>query len=121
MAITTPEVLVGETKRDIRGRTIIGEERWQELVAACESSGLTQAQFARREGINYHTLVAKLARCRRQKGASPVAGSFIEARVPTVGWADPRALEVQLPGWIVVRGGDVAAVAALVQALGRTA
>jgi hypothetical protein len=121
MATITSEVLMEEAKRDTRGRKIIAEARWRELVAACESSGLTQAQFARREGINYHTLVAKLARCRRPKGASPVAGSFIEARVPTVGWADPRALEVQLPGGIVVRGGDAAAVAALVQALGRTA
>jgi len=121
MAITTTEVLIGETKRDTRGRTIIGEERWRELVAGYESSGLTQAKFARREGINYHTLVAKLARWRRQKGPSPSAGAFIEAGVPTVGWANPSTLEVQLPGGLVIRGADAIAVAALVKALGRDA
>jgi hypothetical protein len=121
MATITSEVLMEEAKRDTRGRKIIAEARWRELVAACESSGLTQTQFARREGINYHTLVAKLARCRRERGTAGSGPSFIEARVPAVGWRNPSALEVQLPGGMVIRGGDAAAVAALVQALGRDA
>jgi hypothetical protein len=120
MATTTYEVLIGETKRDTRGRKIISAERWQELIAGYEASGLTQRQFARQEGVNYHTFSAKLMRSRRQ-AESAAAGSFVEARVPIVGWTNPRALEVQLPGGMVIRGGDVAAMAALVKALGRSA
>ena len=120
MATTTSEVLIGETKRYTRGRTIIGDERWRELIAGYEASGMTQRQFARREGINYHTFTAKLMRFRRQAG-SAAAGSFVEAKVASVGWTNPAALEVQMPGGTVIRGGDVAAVAALVKALGRDA
>jgi hypothetical protein len=121
MATITADVLTEDATRDTRGRKVIGEERWQELIAAYEASGLTQAIFARREGINFHTFIAKLARARRQKGVSPTAGSFIEARVPAVGWNHSATLEVQLPGGLVIRGGDAAAVAALVKALGRDA
>jgi transposase-like protein len=118
MAIITPEVLREEAKRDTRGRRIVDAERWRELLAAYATSGLTQTQFARREGVNYHTFVARL---NRERGRTrPTGTAFSEARVPVPGWPQASTLEVQLPGGLVVRGGDPAAVAALVQALGRT-
>lgn len=120
MATITPEVLREETKRDTRGRRIIEAGRWQELLAAYATSGLTQAQFARREGVNYHTLVARLARERGRSQPAGPAPTFVEARVAAAGWPPAAALEVQLPGGAIVRGHDPAAVAALVQALGRT-
>ena len=120
MAIITPEVLREEAKRDTRGRRIVDAERWRELLAGYATSGLTQTQFARREGVNYHTFVARL---NRERGRSQPTGStptFVEARVTAAGWPQATAVEVQLPGGMIVRGSDPATVAALVQALGRT-
>ena len=107
-----------EAKRDTRGRKIIPEARWREFVAAYETSGLTQAKFARREGINYATFVAWLGRCRRHptNGLTTVP-RFVEARLPVANIM-ARRLEVLLPSGLVVRGEDVAAVAGLVKALG---
>jgi hypothetical protein len=116
MATITPEILSDEAKRDTRGRKLIAERRWRELVTEYEASGLTQAKFARREGLNYHTFVAWLGRCRRQSRALGPVARFIEARVPA-GVAERRRLEVLLPGGVVVRGDDAVALAALVQAL----
>ena len=116
MATITPEILSDEAKRDTRGRKLIAERRWRELVAEYEGSGLTQAKFARREGLNYHTFVAWLGRCRRQSQALGPVARFIEARVPAK-VAERRELEVLLPGGVVVRGDDAVALAALVQAL----
>ena len=85
MATITPEVLREEAKRDTRGRRIVEAERWRELLAAYATSELTQAQFARREGVNYHTFVARL---NRERGRSQPAGgnpAFIEARVSAAG------------------------------------
>jgi hypothetical protein len=120
MATITPEVLGEDAKRDVRGRKIIAEERWRELITAYAASGATQAEFARREGINFHTFIAKLARSRRQGRTGGPAAAFVEARVAATGWPGGGALEVQLPGGVLVRGHDPATVAALVQALGRT-
>jgi transposase-like protein len=120
MATITPEVLHGERKQDTRGRRIVDAERWRELLTAYPTSGLTQAQFARREGVNYHTFVARLARERGRSQPTGPGPTFVEARVAATGWPDAAALEVQLPGGVMVRGHDPATVAALVQALGRT-
>ena len=117
MATITPEILSDEAKRDTRGRKLIAERRWRELVAEYEASGLTQAKFARREGLNYHTFVAWLGRCRRQSRALGPVARFVEARLPAAGVAERRGLEVLLPGGVVVRGDDAVALAALVQAL----
>jgi transposase-like protein len=120
MATIATEVLDGEIKQDTRGRRIVDAERWREVLTAYATSGLTQAQFARQEGVNYHTFVARL---NRERGRSQPTGStptFVEARVTAAGWPQATALEVQLPGGMIVRGSDPATVAALVQALGRT-
>jgi hypothetical protein len=120
MATITPEVLREEAKRDTRGRRIVEAERWREVLAAYATSGMTQAQYARQEGVNYHTFVARL---NRERGRSQPAGpgpTFVEARVSATGWPQATVLEVQLPDGAIVRGSDPTTVAALVRALGRT-
>ena len=101
-------------KRDTRGRKIATAERRAELLAGFDTSGLTQRAFARREGVNFHTFVAWLQR-RRAAGAAAPALRFHE--VCLAPGASHAALEVALPGGMVVRGGSVAAVAELVRAL----
>tara|TARA_Y100000815_G_scaffold189316_1_gene172818 strand:+ start:109 stop:291 length:183 start_codon:yes stop_codon:yes gene_type:complete len=56
MSETIDAVFADEgSKRDIRGRRILEEAHWRELIEQYEASGLTQAHFARREGIKYYT------------------------------------------------------------------
>ncbi len=90
-------------------------ERRAELLAAYDTSGLTQRAFARREGINFHTFVEWLQRRRRGAGAKrPLR--FQEISLATT----PNAvavLEVILPGGLIVRGDHAARVAELVRAL----
>lgn len=102
-------------KRDTRGRKIATIERRAELLAAFDTSGLTQKAFARREGVNFHTFVAWLQRRRGAGAASPALRFHEVCLAPGV----PQAglLEVVLPGGIVVRGGNAASVAELVRAL----
>lgn len=117
METISAEVLNEAAKRDARGRKIIGADRWRELVAAYETSGLTQAEFARREGINYHTFVAWLGRCRRPSATTTLpAARFIEATLPAARMKE-WPIEVALPSGIIVRGADVAALVALLKAL----
>ena len=52
------EVVETGEKRDRIGRRITPRLRREELVAAWRASGLTQAEFARREGIIYSSFAA---------------------------------------------------------------
>jgi hypothetical protein len=91
MATSTSEVLIGETKRDTRGRTIIGDERWAELVAGYESSGLTQAQFARRErAVPGHRFLHRGEGPERRLGHSEHAGSPTAGRDRGARWRRRR-------------------------------
>lgn len=47
------EVCTDLEKRDGRGRRLLKKEHWTSLMSAYDASGLTQAAFARREGINW--------------------------------------------------------------------
>lgn len=139
-------VLGAESKRDQRGRRILSAQRWAEVLSAYPNSGLTQAQFARQEGVNYHTLVAHLGRARlaaaaplpgkqaarrcTSVSANPAAGAyashspvFIEAVFPPDSSVSAAArpsmppLEVVLPSGLLIRGVEPAALATLVRAL----
>ena len=90
-------------------------ERRAELLAAYDTSALTQRAFARREGINFHTFVEWLQRRRRTVGAKRPP-RFQELSLP---FAPKSAgpLEVTLPGGVSVRGDNVASVLELVRAL----
>ena len=78
---TTELVETGE-KRDRIGRKITPAQRRAELVAGWKSSGLTQAEFARREGIIYSSFAAWVQAARRTRRRSVPAMRFVEAKVP---------------------------------------
>jgi DNA-binding transcriptional regulator YiaG len=115
MATISAELVSTEEKRDSRGRKIAGDARRDEVLAAYDRCGVTQREFARSEGVNYHTLVEWLTRRRRERApAATRPVRFEELRMPTTAIA---GLEVCLPGGIIVRGHDAVQVAALVKAL----
>lgn len=120
-------MLAEECKNDTRGRRIVSSQRWAEVLGAYPASGLTQEQYARREGVNYHTLVSRLGRARLKSGSKtgahgersqsgPLVSGFIEAILPS-GVASAAALEVVTPSGFIIRGADPEAVAALVRSL----
>ena len=110
------ELVASDEKRDSRGRKIAGEARREAVLAAYDRCGVTQREFARSEGVNYHTLVDWLERRRRERGpAQPPSVRFAELRMPAV--RGGGGLEVCLPGGVIVRGHDAEQVAALVKAL----
>jgi transposase-like protein len=123
MATITAEVLDLEHKQDTRGRRISDESRREAVLAGYPGSGLTQKAYARREGINYHTLVAWLGQVRRERGESPrrrttpvtTPGPARFAEV-SLGAPAPR-LEVVLPDGMIVRGIDPVALLTLIRGL----
>jgi len=115
MGTISAELVSTDEKRDSRGRKIAGDARREAVLAAYERCGVTQREFARMEGVNYHTLVEWLVRRRRERGpAKAPSVRFAELRMPAVRSA---GLEVCLPGGVIVRGHDAEQVAALVKAL----
>ena len=99
-------------------KTTTGKLRRDELLTNYRNSGLTQREYARREGINYNTFVAWLARKRRRDEMTELASAVREAKSSS---SDPTTregrLEVVLNGQIVIRGDDPEAVGRLVQTL----
>ena len=116
MATITAELVASEEKRDARGRNLIGMARREAILAAYgRSSGMTQRDFAQREGVSYHTLTMWLGQRRREKPTQKMpAVQFAEVAMPR---STTASLEVSLPGGMIVRGQDAAQVAALIKAL----
>ena len=122
----TADLVVDETKRDTTGRRITPKARREELLAAYEQSGLTQTEFARREGVKYQTFTTWVSERRvRTSATSPIKSGapvrFTEVNLPPPPQRDwspkAEALSVTLPDGVVVRGADALAMAALVKAL----
>jgi transposase-like protein len=101
-------------KHDRRGRRITPAGRREEMVRAYRASGLTQAAFARREGIKYQTFTIWVQASGR-RARSP-AVRFAEVRLP-LAVAKPVMLEVQLPCGAIARGANAAELAQLVRAM----
>lgn len=117
---TPTENLDGGRQRDRRGRVNWPRKRREHLLAEYEKSGLSQAAFARREGVRYPTFAHWVRE--RRRGAWTTPGQrpgevprFVEVGVP----ATPSSpeLSVTLPGGLIARGADAPALAALVRAL----
>ncbi len=111
-----------EQPRDRKGRRRLTRERRAEVVKEYEASGLTQAEFARRAGLNQTTFSHWVQRSRREAKAKPrfVAVQAAAAMPPAMNaplWRAAAELSVSLPDGVVVRGGDPVALAALVRAL----
>jgi hypothetical protein len=120
------EVVIGdERSRDRKGRKQLTAARWESLLSEYEASGLTQAEFARRNGVVYTTLAHRVQQRRREAKAGMASARFVEVR-PALPAAAPTAVEVPstlpelsatLPDGVVLRGADPLALAALVRAL----
>ena len=98
-------------KRDGRGRRLAVRREREAVIAAYEQSGMTQREFAQREGIKFHTFTGWLKRY-RQPGEKP---TFAQVRVakPT----RSSKLTVKLPSGMVVRGTEASQVAELIRLL----
>jgi transposase-like protein len=116
-AITAELVDTGE-KRDTRGRRVTPQERRTQWVQAYRESGLTMAEFARREKLNYATFAGWVAKADKPTSTKNQL-RFAEVRLPFAPPSLPATdqLEVRLPDGTVVRGSAPAEVAALVRAL----
>ena len=113
-----------EIDQNSRPKMEVDDKRRAELLAAYKASGLSQREYAKREGIDYNTIGALLWQEQRLTMApfpttthhrQPTMAPFptaTQSRQPSTG-----GLEVTLPSKIVVRGDDASAVAKLVQAL----
>lgn len=121
METAQAEIVEGTHKRDARGRMLTGGSERDRVLSAYDASGTTQRAFARREGVNYNTLVHWLRE--RRRSAKPLAASrpptLTPARFHEIKLAAPStaAVEVQLPDGTIVRGGTVRELVALVKAL----
>ena len=111
-------------KRDQLGRRITPATRRAELVAAWRTSGLTQAAFARREGITYSSFAAWVQAARLRPAATAAAKPdlasvrFVEANLPLP--VPPAfALCVRLPDGTELRGQRACDLAELLRALRR--
>lgn len=120
MGTITTELMPDGQTRDRRGRKITTPERRVELLRAYAESGQTRAAFARREGLKYSTFATWVqgrrapssARATVKPKPAPSPVRFTELRL-----AARSSLEVVLPGGLLVRGTEAAAVATLVRAL----
>jgi len=104
-------------KRDRVGRKITPTARREELVGAWERNGLTQAEFARREGVQYPTFASWVQQARAAKGAQRSVATklpFAEVQWPATSGAS--VIEVRLPDGTQLRGGGAAELAKLVRA-----
>jgi len=110
------EVVDAGPKRDARDRRVTDRARREAVLSAYDQSGLTQKAFAQREGINVHTFVSWLLQRRRWTPQQNTGGAaFTELSIS--GASVASALEVVLPGGVLVRGRSASEVAALVRAL----
>jgi hypothetical protein len=111
--ITTEVVDMGE-KRDRRGRRIALAQARAKWIEDYERSGLTQRAFAEREGIRFYTFTAWLKRHRHRRVQTSFAEVAVARPKPAVG-----AVEVVLPDGVMVRGGEVEQLVAVVKGLRR--
>ena len=117
MVNTTTELIDSGEKRDALGRKRTPLERRRELVREYRESGMTQAGFARRAGINYTTFCG-WAQAEAKQQSQPV--KFAQLRLPAavpVAPLEPTELEVRLSDGTSVRGNKAEELAALVRAL----
>ena len=116
MGAITAEIIDTGQRRDAKGRKVTERVRRLELVEEYRGSGLTMAEYVRREGLNYSTFAGWVAKTSRAVGG---AIRFAEVRMPGTGAGTTAGglLEVRLADGTVLRGGDAGKLAALIKAL----
>lgn len=119
MGAIETEVVETWDKRDGRGRKLREVERRAGFVRSYQSSGLTMAAFARREGLKYPTFAGWVLRSAARSSNTRVAPvRFAEVRLPIRGSsASAPGLEVRLVDGTIARGTNAVELAALVRAL----
>ena len=119
MGAIEPEVVETWDKRDGRGRKLRQAERRADFVRSYQSSGLTMAAFARREGLKYSTFAGWVLRSAARSSRSRVAPvRFAEVRLPIPAASAPApGLEVRLIDGTIARGTNAVELATLVRAL----
>lgn len=119
MGAIETEVVETWDKRDGCGRKLREVERRSGLVRSYESSGLTMAGFARREGLKYSTFAGWVLRSAARRSSGRVAPvRFAEVRLPLAAASAPApGLEVRLVDGTIARGTNAVELAALVRAL----
>jgi len=115
----TIETEVQDEKRDRRGRPITSAARREELVEGYRASGLTLEQFAKREGINWHTLSKWCYQ--NGRGGRAKTLNFAEVKLgpstPIAGAVPAWAFELTLPNGWVVRAADASGLAQLLNVI----
>lgn len=110
------ELVIDESKRDRIGRRTHPLEERKRLALASDTSAMSLRDFARHEGVNYHTLVSwRRQFCQKRKGSTKTPTqnvSFAECSFP-MGFG----LEVQLPDGTLLRGERAESLALLAKAL----
>lgn len=94
-------------------------ERRAALVREYKASGLTQAAFARREGLRNSTFaywVLQMSKAEAEGPKRPIEFAQLRLPVPPT-TAEPARLEVRLPDGTVLRGDNANDLAVLVRAL----
>jgi transposase-like protein len=118
MVTTTTELIDSGEKRDTMGRKRTPLERRRELVREYRGSGMTQANFAQRAGINYTTFCGWVqAEAKKQSQPVKFAQLQLPPALPAVAPLEPTELEVRLCDGTSVRGNKAEELAALVRAL----
>jgi len=115
MKMIAAEVVAEEARLGAGGRQLRGSEKIAELVAGYEASGLSMAEYARREKLRYSTFAGWVKR----SGARASGAKMTFARVQVPGPSGGAQLSVRLPSGLVLTGSDPVALAALVRALGK--
>lgn len=118
MAAITAELVETGEKRDTRGRRMTPHDQRAQCVQAYRDSGLTMAEFARREKLNYATFAGWVGKAGKPTPKEPL--QFAQVQLPFAAMRAPAAsapLEVRLPDGTSVSGSSAADVAALVRAL----
>ena len=72
------EVIPTEVRKDRLGRRTLGRERRDELLSRFATSGMTQAAFARKEGVSEQTFASWRKRVRKEGKARPASTSYMQ-------------------------------------------
>lgn len=119
MAVAETQLIETGEKHDGRGRKIRPTDHREEYVRTYQSSGLTMAAFARREGLKYSTFAGWVLKCAARGPGRVAPVRFAEERLPlpSASGVPTPSLEVRLIDGTVARGTNAGELAALVRAL----
>lgn len=81
------------------------EEEWRLLVAEQQASGQTQVAWCAEQGINYHTLIDRARRLRKQErtqGATTPVSNWVEAKA-----TGQSEVALEVVGRLIIKVGAI--------------